>query len=131
MNRPLLLAFLLCVATLARADVVAPLLKSYEAAGASKFSAKDAEAAWVQPHLDAKTGESRKCSSCHTEDLRRVGKHATTGKAIDPLAPSANPKRLTDAEHVEKWFTRNCKWTYGRDCSAQEKGNFLLFIQSK
>ena len=113
------------------ADTVADLLKQYESQGASRFAAASAEAMWTKAFADAKTGEPRKCSTCHTEDLKRAGKHAVTGKPIEPLAPSANPKRLTDAEHVEKWFARNCKWTLGRECTPQEKGDFLVMIQAK
>jgi hypothetical protein len=116
---------------LAHADVVADLLRQYESQGGSRFTASTAESLWNKPFPEAKSGEKRRCSQCHTEDLRRAGKHAVTGKAIEPLAPSANPKRLTDAEHIEKWFTRNCKWTFGRECSAQEKGDFLLMIRGK
>ena len=117
----------------AQADeaVVASILKTYEKQGGSKFTAVKAEAMWNQVFVDAKTNEKRKCSTCHTEDLRRQGKHAVTGKLIDPLAPSANPKRLTDPEHIEKWFLRNCKWTLGRECTPQEKGDFLVMIGSK
>lgn len=118
-------------ATAADDAVVAQLLKSYERLGASKFSAAKAEAMWTQVFVDAKTGDKRRCSVCHTEDLRRQGKHATTGKLIDPLAPSANPKRLTDPEHIEKWFLRNCKWTLGRECTPQEKGDFLTMIRAR
>src|SRR5664279_2124284 len=48
------------------------------------------------------------CASCHTDSPKATGKHATTGKEILPLAPTANPKRFTDAANVEKWFKRNC-----------------------
>ncbi len=54
-----------------------------------------------------------------------------TGKAIEPLAPSVNPKRLSDTAKVEKWFTRNCKWTVGRACAPQEKGDVLSFIRAQ
>lgn len=111
--------------------VIAALLKTYEGQGGSKFAAARAETLWTKPFTDAKTGDKRRCSTCHSEDLRRHGKHAVTGKVIDPLAASANPKRLTDPEHIEKWFLRNCKWTLGRECSAQEKGDFLVMIRSK
>jgi hypothetical protein len=121
----------LCLCAPVHADTVAGLLKEYESSGASRFNAQDAEALWVKANLDPKTGETRRCSTCHTEDLRRTGKHATTGKVIEPLAPSANPKRLTDAEHIEKWFARNCKWTLGRECTPQEKGNVLVMIRAK
>lgn len=112
-------------------DVVSGLLRQYEKQGAARFSAPPAESLWNRAFTDAKSGEKRRCSTCHHEDLRRVGKHATTGKAIDPLAPSANPKRLTDPEHIEKWFLRNCKWTMGRECTPQEKGDFLVMIGAK
>jgi hypothetical protein len=112
-------------------DVVNSLLKQYEKQGGARFTASAAEALWARPFKDEKSGESRRCSQCHSEDLRRPGKHATTGKVIEPLAPSANPKRLTDPEHIEKWFLRNCKWTMGRECTPQEKGDFLLMIGSK
>ena len=115
----------------ARADVVSDLLRQYQGQGASTFNASTAEAMWTKPFADSKTGETRRCSTCHTEDLRRMGKHATTGKAIEPLAPSANPKRLTEAEKIEKWLTRNCKWVLARECSPQEKGDFLVMIRAK
>jgi len=121
---------MVCAAA-AHADTVGELLKQYETQGASRFTAATAEAMWTRTFRDAKTGESRKCATCHSEDLKRTGKHAVTGKAIEPLAPSANPKRLTDAEHVEKWFSRNCKWVLGRECSPQEKGDFLVMIRGK
>lgn len=115
----------------ARADVTASLLKKYQAQGAGEFRAAAGQAMWTRDFTDSKTGEKRRCSTCHHEDLRRTGRHATTGKAIEPLAPSANPKRLTDEAHVEKWFLRNCKWTLGRECTPQEKGDFILSIRAQ
>ncbi|HUP30577.1 MAG TPA: DUF1924 domain-containing protein [Usitatibacter sp.] len=112
-------------------DAVTDLLKQYQARGATRFTPAAAEAMWTRAVMDSKSGEQRRCSQCHSEDLRRAGKHATTGKAIEPLAPSVNPKRLTDPEHIEKWFLRNCKWTLGRECTPQEKGDFLVMIRAK
>jgi len=121
-----------CLAcTAAGANVVEGLLKRYESQGGARFTAASGETMWTRPFTDAKSGEKRRCSTCHHEDLRRTGKHAVTGKVIEPLAPSANPKRLTDAEHIEKWFSRNCKWTLGRECTPQEKGDFLMMIRSR
>ncbi|MEG7525318.1 MAG: DUF1924 domain-containing protein [Chromatiales bacterium] len=57
--------------------------------------------------------------------------HIRTGKVIEPLAPSVNPKRFTDQRKVEKWFIRNCKWTLGRECSSQEKGDLLVYLLSQ
>ncbi|HEX5636129.1 MAG TPA: DUF1924 domain-containing protein, partial [Gammaproteobacteria bacterium] len=71
------------------------------------------------------------CASCHKQDLRQTGSHIRTRKPIEPMAPSANPQRLTDIKQIEKWFLRNCKGTWGRECTAQEKGDFLVYIQSQ
>jgi hypothetical protein len=121
----------LACATPAHADAVDDLLKQFVAQGAANFSAAEGEQFWDRPVTDAKTGEVRRCSVCHTTDLRRSGKHATTGKVIEPMAPSVNPKRLTDMKDIEKWLVRNCKWTLGRECTPQEKGNVLVMIRGR
>ncbi len=126
-----LLVFASSYACTAHADAVSDLLAQYQKQGASSFNAATAQALWTKPFIDPKTSEARRCATCHSEDLRRIGKHATTGKAIEPLAPSANPQRLTDAEKIEKWLLRNCKWVMNRECTPQEKGDFLVMIKSK
>ena len=65
----------------------------------------------------------RSCTTCHGTDQAKPGRHQRTGKVIESMAPSVNPQRLTDVAKIEKWFVRNCKWTLGRECSAQEKGD--------
>ncbi|TNF92292.1 MAG: DUF1924 domain-containing protein [Gammaproteobacteria bacterium] len=75
-------------------------------------------------------GESRSCADCHTADPRQSGKHVRTAKTIEPLSPVVNPTRLNDAKKVEKWFYRNCKWTLGRVCTAQEKADVRAFLKS-
>lgn len=126
----LMLTILLCASAVAGADVVDERLAAYKAQGASGFSASTGEALWNKSFKDARTGESRSCATCHTANLRDAGKHAETGKLIEPMKPAVNPKRLSDAKQIEKWFLRNCKWTYGRECTPQEKGDFLLFIRN-
>jgi hypothetical protein len=86
---------------------------------------------WTAEHTPPGTDQPRSCATCHTADLTQTGKHATTGKAIEPMAVSVNPERLTDPAKVEKWFGRNCRWTLGRDCTSQEKANFLSYIKSQ
>lgn len=73
----------------------------------------------------------RSCTSCHGESLAALGSHQRTGKRIEPMAPSINPERLTDRRKINKWFLRNCKWTYGRECTAQEKGDILLWLSQQ
>lgn len=114
----------------ASADTVADMLKGYEQQGASNFSADGMEETWNRKMMSA-DGDVRSCATCHGSDLTRPGKHARTGKVIEPMAKSVNAERYTDQAKIEKWFLRNCKWTLGRECTAQEKGNFLLFLQSK
>ncbi len=108
---------------------VEQLLENYRQQGAGSFDGKAGEVLWQQSFKDTKTGKLRNCSNCHTEDLRSSGKHVRTGKPIKPLAVSVNAERLTDIKKVKKWLRRNCKWTLGRECTAQEKGNILIYLQ--
>lgn len=73
-------------------------------------------------------GREWSCSSCHTRNPAAAGKHAVTNKAIEPLAPVANPDRFTRVSKVEKWFKRNCNDVVGRACTAQEKGDVLAYL---
>ena len=112
-------------------DVVQQLQERYRNAGAGPFSAAAGEELWRSGHVDPETGQRRSCTTCHTSDLTRAGEHARTGKRIEPMAPSVNPKRLTEVREVRKWFLRNCKWTLGRECTAQEKGDLLAFLKGQ
>jgi hypothetical protein len=68
------------------------------------------------------------CAACHTDVPTQAGRHAVTGKDIKPLAPRADAARLTDPAKVEKWFRRNCTEVVGRECSAAEKADFVVFL---
>ena len=98
-------------------------------AQAEPYSAAAGEAMWSQAFTVK--GQSRSCADCHTADPANEGRHARTRKPIEPLAPSVVPTRLGDPKKVAKWFKRNCKWTLGRECSGQEKGDFLAYIRSR
>jgi cytochrome c553 len=114
-----------------QASVVEELIVQYQQQGASAADAQQGKQQWIETHTNNNEGEARSCSACHTKDLHAKGKHVNTGKVIDPLAPSVNAERLTDVAKIEKWFKRNCKWTLGRECSVQEKSNFLSFIKQQ
>jgi mono/diheme cytochrome c family protein len=75
-------------------------------------------------------GTDWSCASCHTDDPRQAGRHAVTGKPIEPMAPAVNPKRLTDPAKTEKWFRRNCKDVLGRECTASEKADVVAYLRS-
>lgn len=67
------------------------------------------------------------CTSCHTASPLNAGM-TRAGKAIEPMAVSVSPTRYTDMAKTEKWFARNCKSVLGRECSAQEKGDFITYL---
>lgn len=90
------------------------------------FSVSRGESHWFQ-EMDS----GRSCTSCHTNSLEVRGRHQKTGKLIEPMARSVNPNRLTDRKKINKWFLRNCKWTYGRICTTEEKGDILLWLSDQ
>lgn len=73
-------------------------------------------------------GREWSCASCHGERPSVPGRHAATGKAIDPLAPSANPGAFTDTAKVDKWFRRNCRDVLGRECTPSEKADVIAWL---
>lgn len=114
-------------ATQAETPVVT-LQAQFQALGAGPFSADAGKVAWTR---DVTTrGKAQSCASCHGSDLTKDGRHTQTQKPIAAMAPSVNPKRLSNVKKVEKWLLRNCKGTWGRECTPQEKGDFLAYLGS-
>lgn len=107
-------------ATAATAD---ELLAGYAAAaGAAPQPARG------QAFFNTTHGREWSCASCHGNPPLPSGRHASTGKAIAPLAPAANPKRFSNAQQAEKWFRRNCNDVVGRPCTAAEKADLLAWL---
>ncbi|RLL50431.1 DUF1924 domain-containing protein [Mariprofundus sp. EBB-1] len=136
--------------------VIDEVLAGYQAEGVGSFSAEHGKEMWIAKHegplgLDGNpSGEafkirrddeprSRSCQTCHGTDLSLPGKHWRTGKLINPMSPKAKPvevdeddgPRFSDKAKIEKWFLRNCKWTVGRECTGQEKGDLLSFLRNQ
>lgn len=86
------------------------------------------DAARGQVFFNASHGGRWSCASCHGPHPTGEGKHATTGKAIAPLAPAFNARALTDEAKVNKWFKRNCSDVLARECSASEKADVLAYL---
>ena len=125
----LLLAILIAISQSSHADNAIPeMLKALNTGDTLTFDAKRGQHMWTREHPD-KNGKLRSCSTCHGTDLTKSGKHAKSGKVIKPMAVSINGKRFTKTKKINKWFKRNCKWAWGRECTAQEKGDFLLYFQ--
>ena len=132
-NRFLPLAALVLAlgATAAAAEVPPTYLQSLEAAARAADPAFRAfSASRGQAWFDARHGTDWSCSTCHTASPLAPGRHASTGRAIAPLAPAANPERLTDVAKIEKWFRRNCTDVLGRACTPAEKGDVIAYLTS-
>ena len=93
------------------------------------FSAEAGEELFRSKRMHSKKGEERACTTCHTKDPSAEGK-TPVGKVIDPISPAVNSERFTEAKHVKKWFKRNCKWVLERECTPEEKGNYITFMLS-
>ena len=120
----------LCAAALSAASPeVDAYLQQLQSQAPLPFDAKRGEAIFTSEHV-GKKGTAMSCTSCHGTDLSQNGKNANTGKLIEPLAPSANPARLTSIKEVKKWLRRNFNDVYNREGSAQEKGDVLTYIMN-
>ena len=73
-------------------------------------------------------GKEISCSSCHTDNPAAQGKNVKDGKAIKPLSPVANAKRFSDLDKVETNFEKHCLDILGKDCTAQEKADYITYL---
>ena len=78
----------------------------------------------------SRQGGEWSCASCHGNPPTAPGKHASTGKAIDVMAPAVNTGAFTNTARVDKWFRRNCNDVLRRECSAGEKADVLAYLLS-
>ena len=113
------------------ADALNDMFNEYKQNGVTSFNQQAGEALWSKQFKDNKTTEVRSCTTCHGTNLKKVGKHAITGKPIEPMAPSVNQKSLTQVKKIKKWFKRNCKWTLGRECNTQEQADILTYLKNQ
>jgi hypothetical protein len=116
--------------TLSLGAMANPIQDSYLALARQESPAfKEFSAAAGQKFYSTKSGDLS-CASCHTDSPKALGKHAKTGKEIQPMAPVVNAKRFSDPANVEKWFKRNCNDVLKRACTTQEKGDFVAYMLS-
>jgi len=106
-----------------QAAAPAELLAGYSAQAGAAASPQRGE-----QFFNATQGKEWSCATCHGTAPTQAGKHASTGKPIGALAPSANAQRFSDAAKVEKWFRRNCNDVLGRECSAAEKADVMSWL---
>lgn len=125
MKQPILALAALALAAAAGAATPSDQLAAYSAAARAA-----ADPARGQKLFTTQGPKQWSCSSCHGATPVTTGKHASTGKPIQPLAPAANPERFTDAAKTEKWFRRNCNDVLGRECTAGEKADILAWLMT-
>ena len=142
----------------ARAETPQQVLAGYVAQARAKdpsfagFSAGRGEAFYLEPHKVKGATGLWSCSSCHLKDARYAvlahqtdipcrtchvindwehpdPKHAKK-RHIEPFAPSANPKRLSDPRYVETFLRLNCLLLLERECTTLEKGDVLTYLMA-
>jgi mono/diheme cytochrome c family protein len=113
----------LALALPAHADTPAALLAGYSTAAKAA-----ADPARGQQFFTSTHGHEWSCSSCHGALPVKEGKHAATGKVIQPMAPAFNAERFTDSAKTEKWFRRNCNDVVGRECTPGEKADLIAWL---
>jgi len=128
--RRLILWLLLSAATQVSAGAN-ETLDGYKRLGAGPFNPETGRQLWISVNTPQQDAAERSCADCHGTNLSLPGNHLRTGKVIEPMSPTTTPERLTDNRKIEKWFKRNCKWTFGRECTPQEKGDLILFMQKQ
>ena len=120
------LVSILAIGTVLGATAATPaeLRDEYAAKAGSPPSAERGQKFFLQ-----KFGKDyENCAECHGAVPVRRGKDLVSGKTLEPLAPAANPARLTDRGRVDYMFRQNCKDVVGRECTAQEKADVLTWL---
>jgi mono/diheme cytochrome c family protein len=112
----------------ARAEPPEQILASYAKAAGEAGSPERGQAFFTRRFSGDNLADS--CSACHGRVPTGKGKDTVSGKAIAPLAPAANPQRLTDASKVENALRLNCRDVVGRLCTPQEKADVLSWLIS-
>lgn len=124
----LLLATCLALALAAASSRAQPTGAQALLAGYAASAARAPDLQQGKAFFGARHGRDWACASCHGPAPVTQGRHAVTGKPIQPLAPGANPARFTDRDKVEKWFRRNCTDVVGRACTDAEKADVLAWL---
>ena len=143
------------IAGAAWAETPQQVLAGYAAQARTKdpsfagFSVERGEVFYREPH-QVKGSGMWSCASCHLKDARYSvlahktdipcrtchvindwehpdPKHAKK-RHIEPFAPSANPKRLSDPRYVETYLRLNCLLLLNRECTTFEKGDVIAYL---
>ena len=89
-------------------EAVNILLKEYQASSGRNFSPETGKTLWYQSFEHNKSPVQRSCVDCHGKDLTQPGRHVRTNRAIEPLARSVHPERLSSEKQIPKCLRRRC-----------------------
>ena len=117
------------LSTAAHAGPREDIIQSFKAQGAVAGDATRGERLFTTKFGQGKP-ETPSCTTCHGGTPFSSGE-TRTGKVIEPMAVSKTPGRYTDPKKVAKWFRRNCNSVLGRECTAQEKVDFLTYMSNQ
>jgi hypothetical protein len=123
----LLMGSLFCVSA-AQAETPRDFLNRFESEARAGAPAFAASAVRGEKFFHAAGAKDWRCSTCHTDNPAVAGKHATTSKPIEPLAPAANAGRFVRGDKVDKWFKRNCNDVLERACTPAEKADLIAYL---
>jgi hypothetical protein len=126
----LFMAATVCAALVQGAAQAADTTPAQQLARFSALAGAPGQAERGRIFFTSRHGGEWSCSSCHGNPPIQAGKHASTGKTIDAMAPAVNATAFTAAAKVDKWFRRNCKDVLQRACSAGEKADVLSYLMS-
>ncbi|CAA7619771.1 conserved membrane hypothetical protein [Candidatus Terasakiella magnetica] len=115
----------------ARDAIVGAYARQAKAADAAFAGFSPVRGAALFTSKNTSTPDLPSCTTCHTADPTQPGRHAKTGRVINPVAVSVNAKRFTEADKVEDRFARDCQTVLGRACTAVEKGDYIAYMASK
>ena len=112
----------------AQAEAPRDFLTRFETEARASAPTFSASAARGEQFFHKVGAKDWRCSTCHTDNPAATGKHATTGKPVEPLAPAANAERFVRTDKVDKWFKRNCNDVLDRLCTPAEKADLMAYL---
>lgn len=104
-------------------------LLKYEEEAEMPLVSERGKTLWEKKGADGETS----CATCHNKDVTKPGSHKVLGlnKKIEPMALSESPKLYKSWKKTDRHFDKFCKKTFDRKCTAQEKGDMLLYLSEQ
>ena len=122
------LAFFLIAGFAVYASGAQELLNKYEKEAGKKFNSAEGKEFFEKKN--AKTEKS--CIDCHNRDIKKAGSQkvffSLFAIEVPALSVSANKEAFKSSKKAAKEFDNYCEEVWQRVCTAEEKGNMLLYF---